>query len=65
MFNVNLYMRVDLNEEDRERLLTAKATLIDLRDSVMKCSDMAIPEFAAFEETLNTIDHILYGKVLG
>ena len=65
MFNVNLYMRVDLNEEDRERLLTAMETLIDLRDSVMKCSDMAIPEFASFEETLNTIDHILYGRVLG
>lgn len=65
MFNVNLYMRVDLNKEDRERLLTAKATLIDLRDSVRKCSDMTIPEIESFAVTLNTIDHILDGRVLG
>lgn len=65
MFNVNLYMQVDLNKEDRERLLTAKATLIDLRDSVRKCADMTIPEIESFAVTLNTIDHILDGRVLG
>jgi len=66
MFNVNLYMRVDLTEEDRIRLYEVKETLMELRESIKRCSDMADYQIdPCLMDTVHLLAGILEGDVLG